>query len=140
MSKVYLDEIPELHSALKQFCEQLDLDEYGFGTDNDVRELECRRRDGFIPHSHNHGGFDVVNILETEYDDDQDEDGTLVYHGYRFMYEGMDDGKHVLCGYYSKYYESDYTGLAGARTIREIEIQFESAAEMIEKLIDFVER
>jgi len=36
MSKVYLDEIPTLHAAIKSFCEGLDLDPVGFGPENTV--------------------------------------------------------------------------------------------------------
>lgn len=55
--KLYLDEQPELDSIIKDFMTDLDSTyDYGFG--KDVEPLECRSRDGFIPHSHNCGGYD----------------------------------------------------------------------------------
>lgn len=64
--KIYLDDQPELYLLLATICNELDLDSLGSGLDNWIHELECHSRDGFIPHLHNHGGFDVYNTLESE--------------------------------------------------------------------------
>jgi hypothetical protein len=141
-TKVYLDEIPELHKALREFCTNLDLDAYGSGCDNWIDELECRRRDGFIPHSYNRGGFDVYNTLDCVYDDaaDEQDDGDIQFHGFRIMYEGSNDGIHTICAYYSQWADSDMYGMHRAPTIAEIEINFTNSAELIEQLTAFTDK
>jgi hypothetical protein len=136
--RVYLDQLTEMHTALREFCTNLDLDVHGFGTDNWVQELECRRRDGFIPHSHNRGGFDVYDVLEIAHDSEDDDEGELIFHGLRIMYEGVDDrGIHTLCAYYCKWSEHDVYGIGRAKTIAEVEIRFRSTERMLAKLTKF---
>lgn len=57
--KTYLDEQPELDSIVKSFIAELEPNySEGYGLREDPEKIECRSRDGFIPHSHNHGGYD----------------------------------------------------------------------------------
>jgi hypothetical protein len=121
---------------------ELDLDTYGFGTDSTMYELESKRRDGFIPSSHNCGGFDVLNYLRTESDGDDGDDGEgyLILHGFRFMYEGEKDGVHTLCGYYSQWSEYDVYGMHKASTLAEIEIRFRNTEQLIVELDKFINR
>lgn len=54
--KLYLDAQPEFHKIIKDWIENLDIDDpYAVATTD---EIECRARDGFIPFGHNLGGFD----------------------------------------------------------------------------------
>jgi len=137
--KIYLDQLPEINDGLKQFCIQLDLDTWGSGAKNFLFEIACRRADGFIPHSHNHGGFDVYNILESVCGEDEDgSDDSLLLHGFRFMYEGETNGIHTLCAYYCQWDEGDIYGINRAKTIKEIEITFKKTDRLIAKLNKFV--
>lgn len=135
----YLDEQPELYTALEAFVSDLELDPQGFGSDNWFAVLECRRRDGFIPHSHNFGGFDVYNLHSISHEDEQDEDGTMLFHGFRIMYEGTEsEGVHKLCVYYSQWDEHDYRGIGGAPTQAQEEITFSNPDDMVRQLSKFV--
>lgn len=63
--KTYLDEQPELESILKDFMDDLkpSYSEYYCG-DPSLEPIECRPCDGFIPHSHNLGGFDKEYVTD----------------------------------------------------------------------------
>jgi hypothetical protein len=145
MYKPYLIDYPELYTTLQLFCMELNMDVYGSGSDSDIYELECMRRDGFIPYSHNRGGFDVINYLSSEYDSDSD-DGSddnencyyLMLHGFRFIYEGTENGKHILCGYYSTWSEHNIYGINKTPIIAEVEIRFSTIEQLIAKLNKFV--
>lgn len=54
--KTYLDQLPQFENVLREFLEELYVG--GDFYDQDIESLDCRRRDGFIPHSHNHGGLE----------------------------------------------------------------------------------
>jgi hypothetical protein len=57
---VYLDEQPEIATVIHDWLESLRLDPHGMAFDAPrLEEIECRGRDGFIPHSWNRGGFDL---------------------------------------------------------------------------------
>jgi hypothetical protein len=56
--KTYLDET-QYNEIVKNFITDLSFD-FSEGYRLGVENLPCRRADGFIPHSNNHGGFDVV--------------------------------------------------------------------------------
>lgn len=139
---LYLDEMPMLHKALEKFCTSLDLDTWGSGAENWVSELQCRRADGFIPHGHNHGGFDAYNTLESVSNvDNDDEDSSIVMHGFRFMYEGKDlEDNHVLCAYYCQWDEDDCYGINRAPTISQIEITFKTPVQLFKKLNKFTSK
>lgn len=136
--RLYLDEIPELHGRLENFCKELKLDLFGSGAENFMHEIECRRRDGFIPHAHNRGGFDVYNTLETECGENEDgNDDTMLLHGFRIMYEGYSKGVHTLCAYYIQFNSEDPYGMSNADTIKEIEIKFRKEDQLFKKLRKF---
>jgi len=62
---LFLDQLPELQSAIKDWLKTLDMDPgavaYG---EPSLDEIECRSRDGFIRASHNFGGFDITWLTE----------------------------------------------------------------------------
>lgn len=61
----YLDQQPELSQVVRTWLESLSLDPHGAAYDEPrLEEIECRGRDGFIPHSHNRGGFDLQYLSE----------------------------------------------------------------------------
>lgn len=64
--KTYLDQLPHLERVVREFLETLDLDgPWGVAFDEPkVEVIECRRRDGFIPHAHNCGGFDLEYLTD----------------------------------------------------------------------------
>jgi len=56
-NKTYLDDQPILEGIIKDFLDDLD-PSFPEAIEQDIETIECRSRDGFIPHSHNCGGFD----------------------------------------------------------------------------------
>lgn len=144
--KIYLDEIQTLHKSIETYLKKIDLDTLGSGCDNWLNELECRRRDGFIPHSHNHGGFDVYNTHSSEFECYCNEpescecDSTIILHGFRLMYEGQSSGIHTMCVYYAQWSEYDCYGMSKADTIAEIEIKFKTAKTLMTKLEKFINK
>ncbi len=60
----YLTDHPELMTILKTWIENLSFDR-GVAYDSPkMEEIECRARDGFYPHSHNRGGFDLEYLSD----------------------------------------------------------------------------
>lgn len=57
-NKVYLDQLPEFEKIVRDFINSLEPNFSEAYNEPKAEALECRRRDGFIPHSHNFGGFD----------------------------------------------------------------------------------
>jgi hypothetical protein len=55
--KVYLDELSEFETVIKDWLESLS-EPYEFYTEG-VEQIDCRSRSGFIPNSWNHGGLDL---------------------------------------------------------------------------------
>lgn len=55
--RAYLDEIPALDTAIKTWLDDLDPTVHEAFL-SEAEPIECRRRDGFIPASHNHGGYE----------------------------------------------------------------------------------
>jgi len=147
-TKVYLDEMPVLHKAIETYLKGLDLDAWGSGADNWLSELACRRCDGFIPHSHNHGGFDVCNTHSSELNcyspeeckDDCQCESDILLHGFRLMYEGQENGIHTICVYYAQWDSGDYYGINRAPTIAEIEIRFKTVNGLFTKLKRFINK
>jgi hypothetical protein len=140
--KVYLDQLPELHTAIKEYLTGLDLDYWGSGCENWLNETECRRRDGFIPHSHNHGGFDVYNTSRSEPDleDESGDSDEIILHGFRVMYEGQENGIHTLCMYYCEFSEDGYFYFNNAPTLAEIEIRFKTTSGLLRQMKRFVNK
>lgn len=138
--KVGLNDLPDLNKALESLCKELDLDTWGSGAENWISELEYLSRDGFISSEHNHGGWDVYNTYASESAESEEDEDTILFHGFRFMYEGEESGIHTLCAYYCQWYEDDYRGISYAPTIAKIEIRFKTVASLIKKLRVFTSR
>lgn len=49
-----------IENVLKDFLSELNYD------DDRIDKLDCRRRDGFIPHSHNKGGFEANTFMQQD--------------------------------------------------------------------------
>lgn len=56
--KVGLPDYTKMHSLIKDWLTDLSLTNCIEAMENEPEELEYLNRDGFIPHTHNHGGFD----------------------------------------------------------------------------------
>jgi hypothetical protein len=142
--KTGLPDMPTMHKAIKTYLTELDLDAWGSGAKNWISELEYKRRAGFIPHSHNHGGFDVYNTHSSEFECTCDQpndcmcESTIVLHGFRLMYEGLESGVHTVCLYYSQWSEDDVYGINKATTLAEIEIRFKTVKSLMTKMQRFV--
>lgn len=139
-TKIYLDEMPALHRTLKDYLTELHLDTWGSGSENWLHELECRSRDGFMAAKHNCGGFDVYNTYDSYIDDEYPEDSVIVFHGFRVMYEGVEDGVHTMCVYYCQWDEHDYSGLHGADPISKLEIRFKTSSGLMRQLKAFINK
>jgi hypothetical protein len=62
--KTYLDQLPEFESIIRDYIDSLDTNySDGYLTD-EITPIECRSRDGFMPHGHNCGGFDKQWITD----------------------------------------------------------------------------
>lgn len=63
--KVYLDELPEFETVIRDWLDTLvinsDLNQH------DIERIDCRSRSGFIANSWNHGGLDLVWSTDVKY-------------------------------------------------------------------------
>lgn len=62
--KTYLDERPELDAVIKAFIDDLDPCYAEGCIIRETEAIECRSRDGFAPHSHNHGGYEKQYLTD----------------------------------------------------------------------------
>jgi hypothetical protein len=62
--KLYLKDYPEFDAIIKEFIDDLSPNYSEGYLIKETEAIECIRRDGFIPHSHNHGGYDKEWITD----------------------------------------------------------------------------
>jgi hypothetical protein len=59
--------MPALQQVVRDWLQSLELDHHHIAFDaGRIEELECRARDGFWPHSHNRGGFDLMYMTDLD--------------------------------------------------------------------------